>query len=226
MDNNNYSLITKSIPSNVRLIAVSKTHKVDEILEVFNAGASDFGENKVQELISKYPFLPKDIKWHLIGHLQSNKVKLIAPFINLIQSVDSLKLLKEINKQALIHNRVIDCLLQIYIATEETKYGLDKNEAIALLSSDQLKEMKNIRITGLMGMATFTDNQEQVRREFKDLKLFFDKLKEEYFANKEYFNILSMGMSGDYRIAIEEGSTMVRIGTAIFGERNYSTTNL
>ncbi|HLN53393.1 MAG TPA: YggS family pyridoxal phosphate-dependent enzyme [Lentimicrobium sp.] len=217
----NYISLAKSIPATVKLIPVSKTHKVEEILEVFNEGASDFGENKVQELISKYPFLPKDIRWHLIGHLQTNKVKLIAPFIHLIQSVDSLKLLTEINNQAARNNRIIDCLLQIYIASEETKYGLDKKEALDLLSSLQFSQMGNVRITGLMGMATFTEDTVQVRKEFHELKNFFDEVRSRFFNNKEEFSILSMGMSGDYKIAIEEGSTMVRIGTAIFGERNY-----
>ncbi len=221
MIEDNFNTILKQIPTDVTLVAVSKTHTVEEILEVFNQGASDFGENKVQELISKYPFLPKYIRWHLIGHLQTNKVKLIAPFVYLIQSVDSLKLLNEINKEACKNNRVIDCLLQIYIASEDTKYGLDKDEAISIIQSEQYKDMRNIRITGFMGMATFTDDVDQVRTEFRSLKNFFDTVKTQYFNDKEEFKILSMGMSGDYKIAIEEGSTMVRIGTAIFGERNY-----
>jgi pyridoxal phosphate enzyme (YggS family) len=218
----NYPDIAQSIPANVRLVAVSKTRKVEEILEVFNEGVSEFGENKVQELISKYPFLPKDIRWHLIGHLQTNKVKLIAPFVHLIQSVDSLKLLAEINKQAFKNQRAIDCLLQIYIATEETKFGFNSQEVHELLTSEEFKLMTNVRITGLMGMATFTDDENTIRKEFKYLRELFESIKSKYFHDKEEFNILSMGMSGDYKIAIEEGSTMVRVGTAIFGERNYT----
>ncbi len=218
----NYPDIAQSIPANVRLVAVSKTRKVEEILEVFNEGVSEFGENKVQELISKYPFLPKDIRWHLIGHLQTNKVKLIAPFVHLIQSVDSLKLIAEINKQAFKNQRVIDCLLQIYIATEETKFGFNSQEVHELLTSNEFKLMTNVRITGLMGMATFTDDENTIRKEFKYLRELFESIKSKYFHDKEEFNILSMGMSGDYKIAIEEGSTMVRVGTAIFGERNYT----
>lgn len=209
------------IPESVNLVAVSKMHNVTEIEEVYNAGIKDFAENKVQELLSKQPLLPADIKWHLIGHLQTNKVKYIAPFIHLIQSVDSEKLLVEINNQAKKNNRVIDCLLQIHIAEEESKYGLDYNEAETILYSPLVNQLSNIRIAGLMGMATFTEDMSQVRSEFKKLKSFFDFVSQIKQVNSETFKILSMGMSGDHRIAIEEGSTMVRIGTAIFGERNY-----
>lgn len=213
--------LLNEIPPYVKLIAVSKTHPAEEIREAYNLGLRDFGENKVQEMIAKQPLLPNDIKWHLIGHLQTNKVKFIAPFVYMIHSVDSLKLLHEVNQQAARNSRVIDCLLQIYIASEDTKFGLDFNEAEELLSSKEFAEMQNIRIKGLMGMATFTDDAKQVHREFKSLKAFFDKLKQTSFADKDYFTEISMGMSSDYTIAIEEGSTMVRIGTVIFGKRNY-----
>ena len=199
------------------LVAVSKTHPSEAIEEAYHAGQRIFGENKVQELLPKQEALPKDIQWHLIGHLQTNKVKQIAHFISLIHSVDSLKLLKEINKEAQKHQRIIDCLLQIYIAKEETKFGLNFEEAEALLTSEAFKQLKNIRITGLMGMATLTDNQQQIRNEFKSLKKFYDKLQ---IANCK-LQILSMGMSSDYKIALEEGSNMVRIGTAVFGVRQY-----
>jgi pyridoxal phosphate enzyme (YggS family) len=188
-------------------------------MEAYEAGLRDFGENKVQEMIEKQPQLPADVRWHLIGHLQTNKVKYIAPFVHLIHSIDSLKILAEINKQAAKNERVIDCLLQIYIAAEETKFGLSPEEALQLLESEKVQKMKNVRICGLMGMATFTDNQEQVKSEFKTLKKFFNQLKSNRFSKEDSFNILSMGMSGDYLLAIEEGSTMVRIGTAIFGLR-------
>lgn len=214
--------LLEQIPPSVQLIAVSKTRSVSEVMEVYHKGIRHFGENKVQELIAKQPLLPSDIHWHLIGHLQTNKVKQIAPFVHLIQSVDSLKLLKEINAQAMKNNRVIDCLLQIYIAMEDTKYGLDYTEAEALLSSQEFKAMRNIRITGLMGIATFTDDHAVVKQEFQSLKHYFNKLKTDYFADQSYFKEISMGMSGDFAMAIELGSTMVRIGTAIFGERDYS----
>lgn len=213
--------LLSEIPPYVKLIAVSKTHPAQDIKEAYDIGLRDFGENKVQEMIAKQPLLPNDIRWHLIGHLQTNKVKFIAPFVYMIHSIDSLQLLHEVNQQAIRNKRVIDCLLQIYIASEDTKFGLDFNEAEELLSSSAFGEMKNIRIKGLMGMATFTDDLMQVRREFKSLKVFFDKLKQVYFNDKDYFTELSMGMSGDYKAAIEEGSTMVRVGTAIFGQRNY-----
>lgn len=213
--------ILETIPSNVKLVAVSKTRPVEDINLVYQAGIRNFGENKVQEMAAKYPLLPNDINWHLIGHLQTNKVKLIAPFVSLIHSVDSLKLLVEINRQAEKNNRIIDCLLQLFIATEETKYGLDYEEAIEIINSEEYGSMKNIRIRGLMGMATFTENLHVVRHEFKSLKLAFDQIKEKYFNQDPNFSEISMGMSGDYIIAIEEGSTIVRIGTAIFGERSY-----
>ena len=204
---------------NVKLIAVSKTKTADQIMEAYQAGQREFGENQVQELVEIQESLPKDINWHLIGHLQSNKVKNIAPFINLIHSVDSLKLLQEINKQALKNSRVIDCLLQIYIADEATKFGLDFDEVIELLRSEEFKQMKNIRITGLMGIASNTESIKQVQEEFYELSIWMKGLKQSYFANKDYFNEISMGMSSDYKIAIEHGSTMVRLGSTIFGKR-------
>lgn len=203
------------IPKEVTLIVVTKTYPPEMILQAYDAGHKIFGENKVQEMLDKYEALPKDIEWHLIGHLQTNKVKYIAPFVKLIHSVDSLKLLQEINKQSLKNNRVIDCLLQIYIAKEETKFGMDQKEAEELLLSEAFKKLQNVRITGLMGMATNTDNPEQVRNEFRSLKTFYDKLQ-----NRNHnLQTLSMGMSSDYTIAIEEGSNMIRIGSAIFGKR-------
>lgn len=203
----------------VTLIAVSKTKPNEDILEAYQAGQRIFGENLVQEMVEKQEGLPKDIQWHLIGHLQTNKVKYIAPFVALIHGVDSLKLLKEINKQALKNNRVIDCLLQVYIADEETKFGLDFDEVIELLRSEEYLELKNIRITGLMGIATNTKNEKQITTEFNELKVFFDGIKLSFFRKDDSFRDLSMGMSADYKIAIEEGSTMVRIGSSIFGNR-------
>ena len=204
---------------NVVLIAVSKTKSVGEIMEAYQAGQRDFGENQVQELVQKQEFLPKDINWHLIGHLQTNKVKNIAPFINLIHSVDSLKLLQEINKQALKSNRVIDCLLQIYIADEDTKYGFDFDEAIDLLRSEEFLQLQNIRITGLMGIASNTESTKRIHEEFYELSTLMKGLKQTYFADKDFFNEISMGMSSDYKIAIEHGSTMIRLGSTIFGSR-------
>lgn len=206
-------------PRGIKLVAVSKTKPAETILAIYQNGHKIFGENKVQELVEKQALLPKDIEWHLIGHLQTNKVKYIAPFVNLIHSIDSLKLLKEVNKEALKNNRVIDCLLQMHIAEEETKFGLDEKEATELLQSDAFKQMQNVRITGLMGMATFTENENQIRQEFKKLNDTFKSLKSQFFKNDSSFRELSMGMSGDYKIAIEEGSTMVRIGSLIFGSR-------
>jgi len=217
----NISVLKKEIPAHVKLIAVSKTKPVDDLMEAYNAGQRIFGENKAQELINKQPQLPSDIEWHFIGHMQTNKVKYIAPFISLIESVDSLKLLKEINKQALKNERVIDCLIQFHIAREDTKFGLSAEETEALLNAEEYALMKNVRITGIMGMATFTDDKEQLRQEFKSLKSYFNWLKLNYFKEIDSFKEISMGMSGDYKIAIEEGSTMVRVGSAIFGERNY-----
>ena len=202
----------------VTLVAVSKTKPVEDILELYNLGQRDFGENYVQELVEKHEQLPKDIRWHFIGHLQSNKAKQIAPFISLIHSVDSEKLLKEINKQAARNNRVIDCLLQVHIAKEETKFGLDENELKELFASN-LKTYKNVFVKGLMGMASFTDNQEMVRKEFQLLKSLFD-IHTALQTSNVNFQTLSMGMSSDYNIAIEEGSNMVRIGNLLFGKRS------
>jgi pyridoxal phosphate enzyme (YggS family) len=212
-------------PVAVKLIAVSKTKPVSELLEAYHAGQKVFGENQVQELVKKQEELPKDIEWHMIGHLQSNKVKYIAPFISLIHSVDSLKLLGEINKQAQKHGRVIDCLLQVDIADEDTKFGLGFDEVIELLRSAEFAEMKNVRIVGLMGIATNTDNQRKISEEFYELRTLFKGLKTVYFKDTDYFTELSMGMSSDYKLAIEQGSTMVRLGSTIFGERNYTTAN-
>jgi PLP dependent protein len=207
------------IPADVQLIAVSKTKPVSAILEAYAAGQRAFGENKVQEMTDKYEQLPKDVQWHLIGHLQTNKVKYIAPFVHMIHAVDSLKLLQEIDKQAKKNDRVISCLLQFHIAAEETKFGLDFSEAEELLQSREFVELQNVRIAGLMGMATFTDDEEQVRDEFRNLNNYFQIIKSHYFRFNPEFRHLSMGMSGDYRIAIEEGSTMVRIGSTLFGSR-------
>ncbi len=203
----------------VELVAVSKTKSQEDIMEAYNAGQRVFGENHVQELVEKYEALPKDIHWHLIGHLQTNKVKYIAPFIHLIESVDSLKLLQEINKQALKNNRVIDCLLQVYIADEDTKFGLGYDELIELLRSDEFKELQNIRIVGLMGIATNTDIERQINEEFKELAVLFSGIKQSYFRKDDYFKEISMGMSSDYKLAIENGSTMVRLGSTLFGKR-------
>jgi pyridoxal phosphate enzyme (YggS family) len=203
------------------LVAVSKTHPVKAIGQAYELGIRDFGENKVQELEEKQQALPKDIRWHFIGHLQTNKVKYIAPFIYLIHGVDSLKLLTEINKQAEKSDRVIHCLLQVYIAKEESKFGLDENELEELVQSEAVKSLTHVKIVGLMGMATFTDMEDVIRQEFKNLKSIFDKLKTRELPSNFALKEVSMGMSGDYIIAQEEGSTMVRIGTAIFGEREY-----
>lgn len=203
----------------VQLIAVSKTKSIDAIKEAYDAGQRDFGENQVQELIEKEVALPKDIHWHMIGHLQSNKVKYIAPFVRLIHSVDSLKLLKEIDKQAQKNERVIDCLLQIHISDEDTKFGLDYDEVIELLRSDEFAHLNNIRIVGLMGIATNTDNERIIKEEFYELKTLFNGIKSSFFRKEEHFKEVSMGMSADYRSAIEQGSTMVRLGSTIFGHR-------
>ncbi|MBL7845223.1 MAG: YggS family pyridoxal phosphate-dependent enzyme [Cyclobacteriaceae bacterium] len=217
---NNIAKYRQNLPAGVTLIAVSKTQPIERILEAYEAGHRVFGENKAQELQLKYETLPKDIQWHMIGHLQTNKVKYIAPFVQLIHSVDSLKLLLEINKQAQKVSRVIPCLLQLHIAEEETKFGFSQEEVTNLINSEDFKQLSNIKISGLMGMATFTDNQDQVRKEFRTLKIFFDSLKNISLPSTVSMEELSMGMSGDYEIALEEGSTMIRIGTAIFGERN------
>jgi hypothetical protein len=213
--------LKKQLPSGVTLVAVSKTKPAEMIMEAYETGHRIFGENKVQELSDKYEQLPKDIRWHMIGHLQRNKVKYIAPFVSLIHSVDSFRLLKTINKEAAKNNRIIPCLFQIHIANEETKFGLDENELFEILESADYKSLSNIQIKGLMGMATFTDDMEKVRYEFRYLKTLFDKTKNNYFSSDEAFSILSMGMSGDYQTAVEEGSNMVRIGSAVFGERQY-----
>jgi pyridoxal phosphate enzyme (YggS family) len=216
----NLERIKSTLPPGVTLVAVTKTHPPEKLMEVYDAGHAVFGENKVQELVQKQLVLPKDIQWHLIGHLQTNKVKEIASFVHLIHSADSLKLLKEIDKQASKNNRVIDCLLQLYIASEETKFGLDFTEAETLLRSTEFAALKHIRITGLMGMASNTDKREQVRLEFRSLKNFFEKLKTSFPETEEVkLHILSMGMSSDYALAIEEGSNLVRVGSAIFGNR-------
>ena len=210
--------IKSSLPSTVTLVAVSKTKPISDLMEAYDAGQRIFGENKIQEMAEKWEAMPKDIEWHMIGHVQTNKVKFMAPFVSLIHGVDSLKLLEEINKQAKKNNRIIDCLLQIYIAEEETKFGLDEKELNEILVSEAFKEMKNIRIVGLMGMATFTDNQQQIKKEFTHLKSIFDKTNQLLTSNSQLLT-LSMGMSGDYQLAIECGSTMVRIGSSIFGGR-------
>ena len=218
----NLNTIKSQLPTNVTLVAVSKTKPVADLMEAYNADQRIFGENYVQELVEKHEQMPKDILWHFIGHLQSRKVKLIAPFVHLIHGVDSFKLLQEIDKQAAKNNRVIDCLLQIYIAEEESKFGLDEqelDEMLKLVQHDK-ENFKNIRIAGLMGMATFTDNKNQIEKEFKHLKTIFDKHKQLNTENCQ-LNTLSMGMSGDYQLAISCGSTMVRIGSSIFGTRNY-----
>ena len=215
----NLAIIQATIPSDVTLVAVSKTKPVSDLQEVYDAGQRVFGENKVQEMTEKYEILPKDIQWHLIGHLQTNKVKYIAPFVSLIHSVDSMKLLNEINKEAKKNNRVIDCLLQFHIAEEETKFGLSIEEAKELLESKEFVEMQNVSIVGIMGMASFTENIETVRHEFRVLESYFQILKSHFFKFNHHFKEISMGMSGDYLLAIEEGSTMVRVGSSIFGTR-------
>jgi PLP dependent protein len=216
----NIMQLVKGLPGKCRLIAVSKTQPTAAILEAYGAGQRSFGENKVQELVPKYEALPKDIEWHMIGHLQSNKIKYIAPFVHLIHSVDSVRLLEEIDKQGRKAQRMISCLLQVHIAREETKFGFSEEEIMQLAALTQLPQWRNIRITGLMGMATFTDDAGQVRAEFKTLRSVFEKLKAAALPEPFQITELSMGMSGDYTIAIEEGSTMIRVGSAIFGERN------
>lgn len=217
----NLNTLKSSLPVGVTLVAVSKTKPSELIMEAYNAGHRDFGENYVQELADKHEQLPKDIRWHFIGHLQSNKVKYIAPFVYLIHSVDSFKLLKEINKQAQKNNRVINCLLQVYIAQEETKFGLDEKECEELLKSEEFKSLQNVKVIGFMGMASNTENETQIRKEFKSLKSLYDRLSQLRTPNSE-LQTLSFGMSSDYKIAIEEGSNMIRIGSSIFGERNYT----
>jgi pyridoxal phosphate enzyme (YggS family) len=212
----NLNNIKSQLPAHVTLVTVSKTKPVADLMEAYDAGQRIFGENKIQEMTDKWEVMPKDIEWHMIGHVQTNKVKYMASYVSLIHGVDSLKLLQEIDKQAAKNNRVIDCLLQVYIAEEESKFGLDEQELEEILSSTEFKQLKNIRIVGLMGMATFTENKNQIEKEFKHLKTIFDKLRT---TNSE-LQTLSMGMSGDYQLAISCGSTMVRIGSSIFGGRN------
>nr|WP_294936856.1 YggS family pyridoxal phosphate-dependent enzyme [uncultured Flavobacterium sp.] len=211
----NLQHIKATLPAHVTLVAVSKTKPVSELMEAYKAGQRIFGENKIQEMTGKWEQMPKDIEWHMIGHVQTNKVKYMAEYVSLIHGVDSLKLLMEINKQAEKHNRVIDCLLQVYIAEEESKFGFDDTELNELIAYEDFKNLKNVRVIGLMGMATFTENQEQIKKEFTHLKSVFDTLSLE----NPQFTVLSMGMSGDYQLAIECGSTMVRIGSSIFGTR-------
>jgi hypothetical protein len=210
----------EKIGPDVTLVAVSKTKPNEDILEAYEAGQRIFGENKAQEMTSKYETLPQDIEWHMIGHLQRNKVKYIAPYVSLIHSVDSLRLLKEINKEAKKNERVINCLLQVYIAKEESKFGLDDSEVIQILENE-VSELTNIKIVGLMGMATNTENQDTIKKEFHSLNHFFNQIKQQYFSTDNGFKVISMGMSGDYSLAISCGSNMVRIGSAIFGNRNY-----
>lgn len=211
----NIKKFTSELGPEITLVAISKTKPDNDIQEAYQAGQRDFGENKIQEMTEKWEALPKDIRWHMVGHVQTNKVKYMAPFVSLVHAGDSLKLLKEINKEALKNDRNIDCLLQIKIAEEESKFGISRNEAEEILNSEKFKTLKNIRVRGLMGMATFTEDQQQVKREFNTLKAIYEDLK----ATHPDFDILSMGMSGDYRIALECGSNMVRIGSSIFGER-------
>lgn len=217
----NLTKIKSQLPAHVTLVAVSKTKPVSDLMEAYHAGQRIFGENKIQEMTEKWEQMPKDIQWHMIGHVQTNKVKYMAAYVNLIHGVDSLKLLQEINKQAKKHNRIIDCLLQVYIAEEESKFGLDEQEFDEILTRVQhnKSEFENIRVVGLMGMATFTENQNQIEKEFNRLKSIFDKYKK---LNTEHCQLstLSMGMSGDYQLAISCGSTMVRVGSSIFGIRN------
>lgn len=214
----NLQNIKKTVPEHVTLVAVSKTKPVSDLLEAYNAGQRVFGENKIQEMVDKHDTMPKDIEWHMIGHIQRNKVKYMAPFVSLIHGVDNFKLLKEINKQAEKHDRIIDCLFQIKIASEESKFGMTIEEAIAITNSDEFSALKNIRITGVMGMATFTNDKTEVKKEFTLLKSIFNTLKKQKTHNFKP-EIISMGMSGDYTLAIECGSTMVRVGSSIFGSR-------
>lgn len=218
----NIEHIRQALPGGVRLIAVSKTKPVSDIEEAYAAGQRAFGENRPQELAAKYRELPRDIEWHMIGQLQEKNVKYIAPFISLIHSVDSLKLLQKIDKEALKNERVIDCLLEFHIAEEPTKAGLTYEEAVEIIASEAFRELKNVRLKGVMGVATYTDNQEQIRQEFRQLRNIFTELKLRFFADRKEFRELSMGMSEDYEMAVEEGSTMVRIGSSIFGRRMYN----
>jgi len=217
----NIDFVKAKLPTQVQLVAVSKTKPVEMLMEAYNHGQRAFGENKVQEMTAKYEAMPKDIEWHFIGHLQTNKIKYMASFVHLIHGVDSFKLLKAINTEARKASRVISCLLQFHIAEEETKFGLSWEEAEEMLQSEEFASLENVKVCGVMGMATYTDDDAQVRKEFATLKNYFDRLKADYFSTNDDFKTISMGMSGDYLLAIEEGSTMVRIGSTIFGERQY-----
>ena len=223
MIKDNLHKIKNSISKEITLVAVSKTKPIIDLQNAYNAGQRVFGENKIQEMVDKFDALPKDIEWHMIGHLQSNKVKYMAHFVNLIHGVDKFKTLKEINKQAKKHNRIINCLLQAKIAKEDSKFGLSFNEIETIINSEEILELKNINIVGFMGMATFTHNQEQLEEEFISLKKFFDTQKTKSLSDNCQLNILSMGMSGDYQLAIKNGSNMIRVGSSIFGSRNYTT---
>ncbi len=214
----NLKNINAQLPNHVTLVAVSKTKPVSDLMEAYTAGQRIFGENKIQEMVEKHELMPKDIQWHMIGHVQRNKVKYMADFVSLIHAVDSLKLLKEINKQAKKHNRIIDCLLQIKIAKEDSKFGMSPLDAKELITSEDFSELKNVSITGVMGMATYTNDTEQIKQEFKTLKTTYDDLK----TTNHSLEVISMGMSGDYQLAIDAGSTMIRVGSSIFGSRNYS----
>ena len=218
----NLEKIRATVPSSVTLVAVSKTKPISDLQEAYDAGQRVFGENYPQEMRDKHEILPSDIQWHFIGHLQTNKIKYIIDYVTLIHSIDTANLLEAVNKEAKKHDRVVDCLLQFHIALEETKFGLDLDEARQLLDSEAFKQMENVRICGVMGMGTFTDNMDEVRKEFKHLKGIFDTLKKDYFADQPQFKEISMGMSEDYPIAIEEGATLIRVGSKIFGPRNYN----
>lgn len=218
----NLEKIRATVPEGVTLVAVSKTKPISDLQEAYDAGQRVFGENYPQEMRDKHEVLPQDIQWHFIGHLQTNKIKYIIPYVTLIHSIDTANLLEAVNKEAKKHDRVVDCLLQFHIALEETKFGLDLDEARQLLDSDAFKQMENVRICGVMGMGTFTDNMDEVRKEFKHLKSIFETLKKDYFANQPQFKDISMGMSEDYPIAIEEGATLIRVGSKIFGARVYN----
>lgn len=215
--------IRSTLKGGVSLLCVSKTHPKEFIEEAYACGERDFAENKVQEMTAKAEELPKDIRWHMIGHLQTNKVKYIASYVYMIHSIDSIKLLETVDKEAKKHNRVIKCLLQVHVAQEETKFGLTADELLELVSSDKIKELTNVEICGLMGMASFTNDKEQIRKEFQEIKKLFDKCKSTHYKEADVFREISMGMSGDYPIAIEEGSTMIRVGNGIFGKRYYQS---
>ncbi len=217
----NIKTIQSQLPASVQLIAVSKFKPESDLMEAYEAGQRRFGENHAQEMTAKHEHLPKEIEWHFIGHLQTNKIKYIIPFVHCIHSIDSAKLLAEVNKQALKHQRKVNCLIQFHIATEESKFGFSWEEAVEMLQSPEFATWENVEICGVMGIATNTDDTSLIRKEFRQLKHFFDQLKTEYFPTNGHFKEISMGMTGDYPIAVEEGSTMVRIGSAIFGARNY-----